>query len=112
MFYYFSNRKSLSDYTGVIFSHFGAFADSAFAAITFGLASTTSASILKGIYVQQHFGDKVYFSSFDDIDIYSMLVVCIFLFGYSLFSCLKVLSYSLYLGSAEEACPVFDDENA
>lgn len=111
LIHYLSSRNLDDAYSGVVFKHFGVFADSAFAAITFGLASTTSASILKGVYVQQYFGDEIYFKNFNDIDIYSMLVVCLFLLGYSFFSCSKALIAALYLGTAEEVEPVYQ-ENA
>jgi len=91
---------------GIIYKHFGKFADSAFAVITYGLASTTSASILKGVYIQQFFGDEVYFNNFDQVDIYSMLVVCIFLLGYSLYSAISALQSSILLSKAENAVPM------
>ncbi|MFT6914738.1 MAG: hypothetical protein ACJAWL_001034 [Motiliproteus sp.] len=107
--HYLSSKDMDSGYSGVVFKHFGVFADSAFAAITFGLASTTSSSILKGVYVQQYFGDEIYFNKFDDVDIYSMLVVCLFLLGYSFFSCSKALVSAIYLGTSEEVEPVFQE---
>ena len=106
--YYFSIKNSPEIYSGIIFTHFGVFADTAFAIITYGLASTTSASILKGVYIQQYFGDQVYFNNFSSIDIYSMLVVCLFLIGYSLFASFKALVSALYVSSSEAAKPVYD----
>lgn len=102
LIHYISSDKTESKYNGVIFEHFGVFADSAFSAITFGLASTTSAAILKGVYIQKYFGDEVYFQQFDDFDIYSMLVVCLFLFGYSVFSCSKPIVKAIYIGTAKD----------
>ncbi|MCL1076492.1 hypothetical protein [Shewanella dokdonensis] len=102
-----SKDNDQSNYQGVIYKNFGVFADSAFAAITFGLASTTSAAILKGVYVQQFFGDVIYFNYFGTVDIYSMLVVCSFLFGYSIWGCVKVLYSAMLNSNAEKIEPVY-----
>lgn len=92
--------------SGLIFNHFGKFADTAFAIITYGLASTTSAAILKGVYAQQFFNEKVYFQNFDQIDIYSMLVVCVFLLGYSLYAAITALKNAVILSQSETAIPI------
>lgn len=100
------NYLSLNDVTnnesGMIFKEFGFFANSAFTAITFGLALTTSTSILKGIYIQQYFRDKIYFNEFSEIDIYSLLVVSLFLFGYSIISSFRVLKRAIVLKNSNE----------
>ncbi|WP_046006075.1 hypothetical protein [Pseudoalteromonas rubra] len=88
---------------GIIYKHFGKFADSAFASITYGLASSTSASILKGVYVQQFFSTEVYFKNFDDIDIWSMLVVCLFLLGYSIYAGFNALRTAIFNTQTEVA---------
>jgi hypothetical protein len=101
--HYLSVSKIANYENSIIFKHFGVFADSAFAAITYGLAATTSASILKGVYVQEWFEDKIYFNNFNDIDIYSMLVVCVFLFGYSLWACISSLKNAILIGTSTSA---------
>lgn len=101
LIYYLSVRGNDNIESGVIFREFGTFGNSAFAAITFGLASTTSASILKGVYIQQFFKDKIYFNEFNEIDIYSMLVVSMFLFGYSVYSSLQSLLKAIMLQRGE-----------
>ena len=106
--HYLSARDNVSEYTGIIYKHFGVFADSAFAALTYGLASTTSAAILKGVYVQQFFGDIIYFNYFSSLDINSMLVVCLFLLGYSIWATLKAVIGAIILSNSEKAEPVFD----
>ena len=106
--HYLSIKDDSSYNGGLIFKHFGKFADSAFAIITYGLASTTSASILKGVYIQQYFEEKIYFNHFDQIDIYSMLVVCLFLLGYSLYAAISALRNAVLLSQAELAIPVAD----
>ncbi|MEG3755507.1 hypothetical protein [Psychromonas arctica] len=106
--HYLSIKDDTSYNGGLIFKHFGKFADSAFAIITYGLASTTSSSILKGVYIQQYFEEKVYFNHFDQIDIYSMLVVCLFLLGYSLYAAISALRNAVLLSQAELAIPIAD----
>lgn len=98
--------KNDNAYGGLIYKHFGNFADSAFAVVTYGLASTTSAAILKGVYIQQFFQEKVYFNHFDKIDIYSMLVVCLFLLGYSMYAAFNALKNAVLLSNAQEAVGV------
>jgi hypothetical protein len=106
--HYLSIKNDESYNGGLIFKHFGKFADSGFAMITYGLASTTSAAILKGVYIQQYFEEKVYFNNFDQVDIYSMLVVCLFLLGYSIFAALSALRNALLFTQAETAIPIKD----
>ncbi|MCJ8304738.1 hypothetical protein [Shewanella sp.] len=104
--HYVSIKSDNSYDGGIIYKHFGKFADTAFAIVTYGLASTTSAAILKGVYIQQFFNEKVYFNHFDQIDIYSMLVVSLFLLGYSLYAALSALRNAVFLSKAETAIPV------
>ena len=106
--HYLSSKDSSTEYAGLVYKQFGVFADSAFAAITYGLAITTSASILKGVYVQQFFGDVIYFNHFESLDIYSMLVVCLFLLGYSLWSCFRAAWEAIVFSTAEKAEAVYD----
>jgi hypothetical protein len=98
---YFAIRDDDSNNNGLIYKHFGAFADTAFAIVTYGLASTTSASILRGVYIQEFFKDKIYFNFFSQIDIFSMLVVCLFLFGYSLLASIRAVSQAILINSGE-----------
>lgn len=99
--------KSVDSYdNGILFKHFGKFADAFFAIVTYGVASTTSAAILKGVYIQQFLGGEVYFNYFDQIDIYSMLIVCAFLFGYSLYAAVSALINAIILSQAEDVTPV------
>ena len=104
--HYFSVRKTGESYESLIFISFGKFADSAFAAVTYGLALTTSASILKGVYLQLVLNEAIYFNFFDDIDIWSMLVVCLFLFGYSLFETGKAVFNACVRSASADAVGV------
>lgn len=104
--HYLSIKDNTSYDGGLIFKHFGKFADSGFAVCTYGLASTTSAAILKGIYAQQFFSEEIYFMNFDQIDIYSMLIVCLFLFGYSIYAAGTALKNAVVESQAKIAIPV------
>ena len=103
MIHYLSIRNSINGYEGLIYKSFGKFADSAFAAITYGLASTTSASILKGVCIQQIIGGEIYFNHFGEVDIYSMLVVSVFLFGYSIYATGHALVGAIFRGTSQNA---------
>ena len=102
---YISLKKNSVSQSGLIFTHFGPFGDSAFAVGTYGIASTTAASIAKGVYIQINFTDMVYFNHFSQLDIYSMLVVCCFLFGYSVYACYKALVAAIYVSGSVDALP-------
>lgn len=104
--HYLSVKNGSSSYEGLIYKAFGKFSDAAFAAITYGLASTTSVSILKGVYIQKIIGGEIYFNKFDEIDIYSMLVVCLFLFGYSTYATGQALINALFVGVSKSAKPI------
>lgn len=106
--HYLSIKDDQSYDSGLIYKHFGKFADSGFAVGTYGLASTTSAAILKGVYSQQFFQEEIYFTNFDQIDIYSMLVVCLFLFGYSVYAAMSALINAMVISQSEMAIPVTD----
>lgn len=104
--HYLSIRNDKFYDSGLIFKHFGKFADTGFAICTYGLASTTSVAILKGVYAQQFFGEEIYFTNFDQIDIYSMLIVSIFLFGYSVYAAISATINAFVISQAETAVPV------
>ena len=104
--HYLSIRNDKTYDGGLIYKHFGKFADSAFAVGTYGLASTTSTAILKGVYSQQFLHEKIYFNNFDQIDIYSMLVVCIFLLAYSIYAAVGALLNAFLISQAESAIPI------
>ena len=64
--HYLSVKNVKNNYEGLIYKSFGKFSDSAFASITYGLALTTSASILKGVYIQQIMDGEIYFNHFKE----------------------------------------------
>lgn len=104
--HYLSIKNDETYNQGLIYVHFGKFADSAFAIGTYGLASTTAASLLKGIYFQQVLEQEVYFKNFNQVDIYSMLVVCIFLLSYSIYAAATSFINAVTLSQAETVTPI------
>lgn len=96
--------KDIQGYdSGLIYKDFGVFADNAFAAITYGLTLTTSTAILKGVYIQLFFKEAIYFKDLDNIDIYSMLVVCIYLLSYSMIASFKSIIETFRTSQSMEA---------
>jgi len=106
--HYLSIKDNKNHSQGLIYVHFGKFADSAFAIGTYGLASTTSASLLKGIYFQQVLDLEVYFQNFNQVDIYSMLVVCIFLLSYSIYAAITAFINGVTLSQSEKVIPIIE----
>lgn len=106
-FIHYLSIKDENNYSqGLIFVQFGKFADSAFALGTYGLTTTTSLSLLKGIYLQQVLEKEIYFNNFNQIDIYSMLVVCIFLLSYSIYSAGTSFFRAITISQAEKVIPI------
>ncbi|WP_323758439.1 hypothetical protein [Roseivirga sp.] len=68
----------------VIFTKkFGSFFDNAFGGVAYGTVITTSLTLLKGLYVQQFFEDKIFFTEFKEIDLMTVFGVMIFLLYFS-----------------------------
>lgn len=74
---YFGN-KTKSD--SIISKHCGHFIECCFNIVTFGLAATTSVSLLKGMYSQHIMGQTVYFQNFHNLDYISIFLVALYLF--------------------------------
>ncbi|NKC10735.1 MAG: hypothetical protein GKR94_00570 [Gammaproteobacteria bacterium] len=103
--YSFSPVSNNQSQTSLIYGMFGNFADTAFTIGTLGVSGTTSLALLKGIYIQTIIKDEIYFNHFNEIDIYSLSVVSIFLLVYSLRMSLNVLYLSIVNSSAVAAEP-------
>lgn len=101
-----SNTKASSPQSTLIYKNFGKFADISFTVITLGLAGTTSLALLKGVFGQMIIKNNIYFMNFEDIDIWSLLVVSIFLLIYSLKISLSTLYYSIINKTAVKVEPV------
>ncbi len=108
--HYIGTKDITSDTGGLIFKHFGKFADTAFAIVTYGVTSTTSAAILKGVYIQQFSGGEIYFKHFDEIDVYSMLIVSGFLLFYSIRAGITALYNGITTSQANMALAVSEDQ--
>lgn len=74
--YFGNNTKSDS----IIAKHCGPFIECCFNVVTFGLASTTSVALLKGMYAQHIMGRAIYFQNFHNLDYISIFLVALYLF--------------------------------
>lgn len=63
----------------ILTKKFGAFIDNALGGVAYGTMITTSLTLLKGIYIQKYFTDKIYFAEFNEIDLMTVCGVMIFL---------------------------------
>lgn len=67
----------------IITKKFGVFMDNALGGFTYATIITTCLTLLKGLYIQKFFLDKVYYSEFNDIDLMTVFGVMIFLLWYA-----------------------------
>lgn len=83
-----------------IFSHFGKYADTVFAVGTYGLSSSTSLALIKGLYVQ-YFFETVFYRGFDMFDLISMFMLSSFLLIYSMFATTKAFFDLIFYSQSE-----------
>ncbi|MEN9337467.1 MAG: hypothetical protein RLZZ500_2454 [Bacteroidota bacterium] len=67
----------------IITKKFGVFMDNALGGFTYATIITTCLTLLKGLYIQKFFIDKVYFLEFNDMDLMTVFGVMIFLLWYA-----------------------------
>lgn len=91
--------------SALVYKYFGKFADTAFTIITLAVAGSTALALLKGVYSQKIVGDAIYFTNFGDFDIWSLLVVALFLLVYSLHMSLSSLYFAVVNSSNVEVTP-------
>ena len=103
--YTFSPASVNQGQTSLIYKMFGKFADTAFTIGTLGVAGTTALALLKGIYIQTIMENDIYFNHFNEIDIFSLFVVAMFLLVYSLRMSLNALYISIVNSNAVDAKP-------
>lgn len=92
---------------GLIVSHFSEYADTLFGIGTFVFASTTSLSLINGLYLQL-FYSKTYFIGFGNFDLLSMFVVSSFLLFYCLYNSTIMIISTVYLTDGETVNQVED----
>ncbi len=87
--HYFRIRSKHAEIEPIITIKFGYFVDNIIGGITFATTITTSLTLLKGLYIQTVFGDKIYFHGFQDQDLLAIFGVALFLLYYAI---MKVIS--------------------
>jgi hypothetical protein len=103
--HYIFNRELSAENGALVITQFNWFADMVLNTATLGVVATTALTLLKGVYIQKFFGDKMYFNEFSSLDIWSMLGVCVFLLGYVVVNVFKLLKDLLIYSKAEEVTP-------
>jgi len=88
MLHYFKIKDKEVKSETIITKKFGSFVDNAFGGVAYGTIITTSLTLLKGLYIQQFFTDKQYFTEFKNLDLMTVFGVMVFLLY---FACMKVI---------------------
>jgi hypothetical protein len=71
---------------------------------TYVAVASTATTLLKGAYIQQFYGDIIYFREFGKLDIYSLLGVASLLLWYVLFHTSRMFKEALFISvKAEKA---------
>lgn len=87
--------------SGIIYRDFGFIADIFFAFLTYSLSLTTSVAILKALLLQKVFETGIYFTNLDELDIYSMIIVSLFLLGYSTNATIKSIIFTFKVSNSK-----------
>lgn len=67
----------------IITKKFGEFMDNALGGIAYSTIISTSITLLKGLYIQKFFTDKIYFKEFNNLDLTTVFGVVLFLLYYA-----------------------------
>jgi hypothetical protein len=107
LFHYFKHKSKEVANEPIITKKFGAFIDNLLGGIGYGTAITTSLTLLKGLYIQKFFSDKVYFLEFQDLDLMTIFGVTLFLLY---FSFMKVLEIAIETYKVEHTEQVLNEQ--
>lgn len=88
--HYFTHKSKDVEGEPIITKKFGAFIDNALGGVSYGTTMTTSITLLKGLYIQKFFVDKVYFKEFQDIDLMAIFGVTLFLLYISVMKVIEI----------------------
>lgn len=69
---------------------------------TYVAVGSTASTLLKGAYIQQFYGDVMYFNEFGKVDIYSLLGVAALLLWYVLFHTSRMFKEALFISVKTE----------
>jgi len=103
---YFKHKSKDIASEPVITLKFGAFIDNFFGGIGYATAITTSLTLLKGIYIQNFFSDKTFFMEFNDVDMFTIFGVVVFILY---FSFLKVVEIAKIIYKVEHTEQVLNN---
>ena len=77
--HYFKHKSKAVESEVIITKKFGSFIDNLLGGVAYATAITTSLTLLKGLYIQNFFSDKVYFLEFQNIDLMTIFGVTLFM---------------------------------
>lgn len=83
LLHYFRHKDKEVRSETIITKKFGVFFDNALGGIAYGTIMTTCLTLLKGLYIQKFFTDKIYFTEFNDMDLMTVFGVMSFLLYYA-----------------------------
>jgi hypothetical protein len=66
---------------------------------TYATVASSASSLLKGAYIQQFYGDIIYFNEFNEIDIYLLIGVPIILLWYIISNIAKMFKEALFFST-------------
>jgi len=105
--HYFKHKSKEVESEPIITKKFGAFIDNMLGGIAYGTTITTSLTLLKGLYIQKFFTDKVFFIEFQDLDLMTIFGVALFLLY---FSCMKVIDIAKETYKVEHTEQVLNEQ--
>ncbi len=90
LIHYFTHKSKDVETEPIITKKFGIFIDNALGGVSYGTTMTTSITLLKGLYIQKFFVDRVYFKEFQDIDLMAIFGVTLFLLYISVMKVVEI----------------------
>src|SRR5260221_3330958 len=100
--HYFKHKSKEVESEPIITKKFGAFIDNLLGGIGYGTAITTSLTLLKGLYIQKFFTDKLYFSEFQDLDLMTIFGVTLFLLYFSVMKVIDIAKVTYTIEDTEQ----------
>jgi hypothetical protein len=101
LFNYFRTTSKNITREIILTEKFGEFTDKALGGISYGTVVTTSLTLLKGIYIQYFFSDKIYFAEFQNIDLVTIFAISLFLLYSSVTKVVDIAKDTYRVGQTE-----------
>lgn len=102
VFHYFRHKDKEVKSEIIFTKKFGAFMDNVFGGVAYGTTISTSLTLLKGLYIQQFFNDKKYFTEFNNIDLMTVFGVMIFLLYFSIMKVVDIAKETYKVQQTEQ----------